>query len=338
MAENNARIVRQDSLLISILLLVSAGIFWVDLVIPLGVAAGVPYFGVVFVAAYVTWRHGIVLFAVLGTTLTTFGWLYSASAGIAWMVTVNRGLAFFAIWATAFLLMQRRGAEEAVKTARDELEIRVVERTADLKQANTVLTEQITEINQAQFALRDGEARLRGVMDNVVDGIITIDEQGIIDTFNPAAELMFGYPAADIRGQNVKILMPEPDHSKHDDYIENYRRTGDGKIIGTGAREVLGLRKDGSTFPMELDVSVMVTGGKRCFIGLARDISLRKETEAQLQQALKMEAVGQLPAAWRTTSITCWRLFWGIPNSWKPSWATTPCWLQLIAPPHAVRN
>jgi PAS domain S-box-containing protein len=131
-------------------------------------------------------------------------------------------------------------------------------------------------------------------MDNVVDGNITIDDYGIIDTFNPAAERMFGYAVGDIRGQNVKVLMPEPDRGDHDDYIANYRRTEKGTIIGMGAREVRGLRKDGSTFPMELDVSVMYAGGKRCFIGVARDISLRKETEAQLQQAQKMEAVGQL--------------------------------------------
>lgn len=232
MADYKPKFVRKDFLLISILLLISAAIFWVDLLIPLGVAAGVPYFAVVFAAAYVSWRHGIVLFAVLGTTLTTFGWLYSASAGIVWMVAVNRSLAFFAIWATAFLLMQRRGVVAALKAARDELETRVVERTEDLKKANGVLTEQITDINQAQSALRASEARLHGVMDHVVDGIVTIDEQGIVDTFNPAAERMFGYPAEDIRGKNVKVLMPEPDRSKHDDYIAEYRRTEIGKIIG----------------------------------------------------------------------------------------------------------
>jgi len=293
-ADIKAKFVRKDFLLISILLLVSAGILWVDLLIPLGVAAGVPYFVVVLVAVYASWRHSIVLFAVLGTALTVLGYIFSASGGIAWMVAINRGLAFFAIWATAFLLMQRRGAEEALRATRDELEIRVGERTEDLNMANSVLTERIAEISQAQTALRDSEARLHGVMDNMVDGIITIDEQGIIHSFNPAAERMFGYRAEDVRGQNLKVLMPEPDHSKHDDYIANYKQTRIGKIIGVGAREVLGLRKDGSTFPMELDVSVMHTGGKRSFIGVVRDISLRREIEAQLRQAQKMEAVGQL--------------------------------------------
>ena len=294
MADKKPKFARKDFLPMALLLLISAGIFWVDLLIPLGVAAGVPYFALVFAAAWVSWRHGILLFALLGTALTILGYLYSAPGGIVWMVAMNRGLAFFAIWVTAILLMQRRSAEEALKTARDDLEGRVRERTEELNKANALLTEQIAEINDAQTALRESEVRLHGVMDNVVDGIITIDEQGIIDTFNPGVERMFGYPAGEVQGKNVKILMPEPDRSQHDGYLADYKRTGHGKIIGIGAREVMGMRKDGSTFPIELLVSVMETGGKRYFIGVARDISLRKDTEAQLQQAQKMEAVGQL--------------------------------------------
>jgi len=152
----------------------------------------------------------------------------------------------------------------------------------------------ITELKVAESALKEREARLRGIMDNVVDGIITFDEHGIIDSFNHAAEVMFGHTAECIRGQNVSVLMPEPHHSEHDDYIENYLHSEKGKILGIEPREVMAVDKDGSIFPMELAVSVMDIDGSRRFIGVLRDITQRKEIEEQLRQAQKMEAVGHL--------------------------------------------
>src|SRR4051812_33306735 len=100
----------------------------------------------------------------------------------------------------------------------------------------------------------DAEERMRSVINHVIDGIITIDDRGTVTTFNPAAERIFLYQAAEVIGHNVKMLMPEPYHAEHDGYIDNYKRTNIAKIIGTG-REVIGRRKDGSTFPMELAIS-----------------------------------------------------------------------------------
>ena len=133
-----------------------------------------------------------------------------------------------------------------------------------------------------EAALRDSEERLRAVMENVVDGVITIDEQGVMHSANPAAERIFGYSSAEMRGHNISLLMPEPYHSQHDGYLANFRRTGEAKIIGIG-REVTGRRKDGSTFPMDLAVSEFHSGGARAFAGLVRDITARKAAEEQIK-------------------------------------------------------
>src|SRR4051794_30544373 len=100
----------------------------------------------------------------------------------------------------------------------------------------------------------DNESRLRAIIDTAIDGIITIDERGIIETLNPAAAKIFEYEPDEVIGKNIKVLMPEPDRSKHDEYIENYQRTGVKKIIGIG-REVLGKKKSGAVFPFLLSVS-----------------------------------------------------------------------------------
>ena len=142
----------------------------------------------------------------------------------------------------------------------------------------------ITERKRAEEALREAEEHRRSVVDHVVDGIITIDESGAIQTFNPAAERIFGYLAPEVIGQNVKMLMPDPYRREHDGYIANYIGTGQPKIIGIG-REVEGLRKDGSTFPLDLAVSVFHLRARRYFTGVVRDITERKRAELARKDA-----------------------------------------------------
>lgn len=151
----------------------------------------------------------------------------------------------------------------------------------------------LTERERVERELRESAARLRAVVDTAVDGVILIDSNGTILKFNPACERLFKYRAAEVLGENVKILMPEPYRSGHDGYIRNFVTTGEKKIIGVG-REVVGRRKDGTTFPMDLSVGEAKQDGSSIFVGMIHDLSDRKRTEAQLIQAQKMEAVGQL--------------------------------------------
>ncbi len=144
----------------------------------------------------------------------------------------------------------------------------------------------ITRRKQAEEALRESEARMRAIFDTAVDGIVTISERGIIERINPAAGRMFGYSEAEVAGRNVSMLMPAPYREAHDGYLARYLQTGEKKIIGIG-REVVGLHKDGTTFPMELAVSETSKGEHRMFTGTVRNISERKQTEEQRERLLR---------------------------------------------------
>ncbi|WP_432472824.1 PAS domain-containing hybrid sensor histidine kinase/response regulator [Amphritea sp. HPY] len=134
-------------------------------------------------------------------------------------------------------------------------------------------------------------ARLNAVLDNVIDGIITITGSGLIDSFNNAAEKIFGYSASEVIGQSVKMLMPNPYHNEHDGYLHNYKETGKKKIIGIG-REVVGLRKNGTTFPLELAVSEFTVNDERYFTGIIRDLTEHKRAEVELTSAqVKLQGV-----------------------------------------------
>ncbi len=130
--------------------------------------------------------------------------------------------------------------------------------------------------------------QLHAILDTAVEGIIVIDDRGTIETFNRAAQRMFGYASGEVIGRNISMLMPEPYRANHDQYLANYLRTGQAKIIGIG-REAIGKTKEGTTFPIELAVSEVRVGPRRTFTGIVRDISERKQLEREILEASERE-------------------------------------------------
>ncbi len=162
----------------------------------------------------------------------------------------------------------------------------------DRKRAEEELRSSEERFRQMAEHARDGEARLAAILNTAADAIITIDVHGAIQSVNAAAERMFGYAAAEMIGQNVKMLMPAPYREEHDRYLARYLQTGEKHVIGIG-REVEGRRKDGSTFPVDLAVSEV--GHLKLFTGLLRDISRRKELEREVVEiaSLEQRRIGQ---------------------------------------------
>ncbi len=146
-----------------------------------------------------------------------------------------------------------------------------------------------SELNQrallrALTMAEESESRLHAVVDSVADGIITLDQFGQIVSINAAATRIFGYQPEEVKGQNIKVLMPAAYHQAHDGYLKNFRDTGKTRIIGLD-REVTGRRKDGSLFPMELTVNEMWLHGRRGFAGIIRDVTVRRENERKLRES-----------------------------------------------------
>ena len=141
----------------------------------------------------------------------------------------------------------------------------------------------VSELSFANAALRLREDHLRSILATVPDAMVVIDEQGGIQSFSTAAETLFGYQASEVIGHNVNMLMPSPYRDEHDAYLLRYLTTGERRIIGLG-RTVTGMRKDGSTFPMELSVGEMHPGTGRFFTGFCRDLTERHRAEARIQE------------------------------------------------------
>jgi two-component system, LuxR family, sensor kinase FixL len=161
---------------------------------------------------------------------------------------------------------------------------------------------QVDALPESDLAASES-ALLRSILETVPDAMIVIDERGIVQFFSSAAERLFGYTADEVRGQNVKMLMPAPYRQQHDGYLDRYRRTGERRIIGIG-RIVVGLRKNGSTFPMELSVGEAHQADRPLFTGFVRDLTERQQTERRLHElqdgllhVSRVRSMGQMAAA-----------------------------------------
>ena len=162
---------------------------------------------------------------------------------------------------------------------------------------------EIAEQKQVEEALRTRESHLRSILETIPDSMIVIDGNGIIQFFSSAAERQFGYPEHEAIGQNVSILMPNPDRSNHDGYLARYLSTGERHIIGVG-RIVTGQRKDGTTFPMHLSIGEMQSGGVPYFTGFVHDLTEHQQTQTRLQElqselvhVSRLSAMGEMASA-----------------------------------------
>jgi two-component system sensor kinase FixL len=185
--------------------------------------------------------------------------------------------------------LERRGEwnGELVQYARDGRRLIVASQWSLWRDGDwTAVAEINTDITNLKVVQQDflsSEAHLKSILETIPDAMIVIDERGVMQSFSAAAQRLFGYSPDEVVGHNVKKLMPSPYRESHDGYIARYLETGDKRIIGIG-RVVVGERKDGSTFPMELNVGEMKSGDRRYFTGFVRDLTERQETEARLQE------------------------------------------------------
>jgi len=148
-------------------------------------------------------------------------------------------------------------------------------------------------IDQEREALVEAQDRVSAILNNMVDGVITIDQRGTIEMYSPAAQAIFGYLSEEVVGKPVTMLMPDGDAALHDSYMSRYRHTGQAKIIGIG-REVVGKRKDGTEFPMQLAIGEIKRGNEPVYVGNIHDLTERNSRDAIILHSEKMQAIGQL--------------------------------------------
>ena len=184
------------------------------------------------------------------------------------------------LYARFFIANPIEKARKDLKNSRDNLEKRVEEQTADLRKSKE-------DAEHLNAIIEKEKTYLDAILNNMMQGVITIDKNGIIQTFNQWAEFIFSYQAHEAIGKNVSMLMPEPHHSQHDQYLKNYLETGESHILDTGV-DVEGLRKGGQTFPMKLSVTEIKNDHETTFLGLTLDISEQKEKENALKEAKRV--------------------------------------------------
>ena len=163
--------------------------------------------------------------------------------------------------------------------------IAIAQDVTDMRNAQNNLNEAQDKLNDTKKELNENQLLLNLLVDKAEDGLISIDENGIIQSFNEGAEKLFGFTSSEITGQNVNQLMPEPYSKEHDNYIRRYSDTGNSNIVGGQPKELIGKNKNGSTFPIEITLKEIYKDYQRLFIGVVKDIRKRKETEIKLAES-----------------------------------------------------
>jgi PAS domain S-box-containing protein len=244
--------------------------FAIDIALPAEYPTGVLYVAVTLIGFQFTNRSDVIRLMVLGSVVMVVGYVLSPdSPGLRDPhYLIGRALNLGALWLVAYFALRHQRSLAELQSNQETLK-------------------------ESQRATEMGQAKLQSILETAPEAIITIDEKGIVDSFSASAEKLFGYDSSEVIGRNVSMLMPTPHREQHDQYLNRYLTTGEKRIIGIG-RVVEGKRKDGTTFPMELAVGEVVSGGERTFTGFIRDLTARRRMEQDLVQAQKMEAVGQL--------------------------------------------
>jgi PAS domain S-box-containing protein len=303
---------------LALLLSASLVVFAVDFMLPLGIATAVLY-TLIVIGAVGLGRPRVVWGLALLCSILTVADCVSARDSIEplWAVALNRALCLLSVWVTAWigLVLMREHEQRAriqvslnessasletlrredarIREAVDQLKTRIGNHSNELQRLELAREVEGSLRADAERALHLSDARLRAVLDNAVEAIVTTDESGCIEFFNRAAEKLFGWPQAEAIGRNVTILMPLPHSSEHDGYFQRYLDSGRKSVIGMSGRRVTGKRKDGSIFSLEISITEF-RDGQRGFAAVMRDLTERQRQDEQLRQAQKMEAVGRL--------------------------------------------
>ncbi|MEF8817901.1 MAG: PAS domain S-box protein [Salinibacter sp.] len=229
--------------------LLSGAIFLLDGLLSMGPTVEMLQVAVILLTLFLPGRTPTLGFGVLTTVFVGISCALQYDTGIPAQSLMDRGLVLAGLWTAVAVVLRHK------------------------------------QVRQAQ---RESAAKAQAILETTVDGIITIDPDGLIESFNPAAEDIFGYEAEEVLGENVKVLMPSPYREEHDEYLRSYHETGHRRIIGIG-REVRGRRKDGSTFPMDLAVSEVELGDRTLFTGIVRDVSERRRLEKEILEVSEEE-------------------------------------------------
>ncbi len=282
---------RTSAQLVVLSIVLLAAVFFVDIALPLGVAGGVPYVAVVLVSFWSPQRRYFLVLATIASVLTVLGFFLSPPAGILWIVLVNRFLALFAIWVTALLGLQRKGAEEALRKVYGGLETQVAERTAELEAANKQLEVELAERQRAEEALRQSEAEYRSLIQGAAYGIYRSTAEGKFLDVNPALVAMLGYDSeSELLAANLATEIYR-DPSERARLVEQYKHQE--RFDGL---QVEWKSKDDTPINVRLSGRAVQDkdGTLAYFEGIAENVTEQRLLEAQLRQGQKMEAVGRL--------------------------------------------